>query len=54
MAIKWGMAFNNATRLVAHMDATPSEKTSIIKEVMPIMFDIACSMPNDEEVELPF
>lgn len=54
-AIKWGMAFNNATRLVAHMDATPSEKTSIIKEVMPIMFDIACSMPNEEEeVELPF
>ncbi len=58
-AIKWGMAFNNATRLVANtMDITPQQKVLLIKEIMPEMFEIACSMPDEEQKkkddDLPF
>ncbi len=58
-AIKWGMAFNNATRLVANtMDITPQQKVLLIKEIMPEMFEIACSMPDEvqkkDDDDLPF
>ena len=40
--ILWGMAFNNATRLACTADElTPTGKVSIIKEIMPKMFEIA-------------
>ena len=58
-AIKWGMAFNNATRLIANtMDITPQQKVLLIKEIMPEMFEIACSMPDEvqkkDDDDLPF
>jgi hypothetical protein len=58
-AIKWGMAFNNATRLVANtMDITPQQKALLVKEIMPEMFEIACSMPDKvqkkDDDDLPF
>jgi len=63
-AIKWGMAFNNATRLVANIsDITPKQKITLIEEIMPEMFKIACSMPipiepntesDDDSDDLPF
>jgi hypothetical protein len=55
-AIKWGMAFNNATRLVANtMDITPQQKALLVKEIMPEMFEIACSMPVGlDDDDLPF
>ena len=50
LAIKWGMAFNNATRLVAsiplHNDETPKDRVELIKDLTPKMFEIACSMPT--------
>tara|TARA_R100001086_G_scaffold243345_1_gene172068 strand:+ start:113 stop:583 length:471 start_codon:yes stop_codon:yes gene_type:complete len=50
LSIKWGMAFNNSSRLVANiMDITPKQKVLLIKEIMPEMFEIACNMPNDKE-----
>jgi len=47
LEIKWGMAFNNSTRLVANAtDITIQQKALLIKEIMPEMFEIACSMPE--------
>ncbi len=43
--IKWGMAFNNATRLVANIsEITPRQKALLVEEIMPEMFKIACGM----------
>tara|TARA_R100000781_G_scaffold94684_1_gene58997 strand:+ start:4920 stop:5525 length:606 start_codon:yes stop_codon:yes gene_type:complete len=48
--IKWGMAFNNATRLVATLsDITPNQKVLLVEEIMPEMFKIACSMEKTKE-----
>ena len=52
-AIKWGMAFNNATRLVSEFDWSCDEKIKVIKEIMPQMFDIACGMPEKPKKEEP-
>ena len=54
LSIKWGMAFNNSTRLVANMkDITPEQKVILIKNIMPEMFEVACSMPSNQVVEEP-
>tara|TARA_R110002012_G_scaffold74702_1_gene189246 strand:+ start:844 stop:1374 length:531 start_codon:yes stop_codon:yes gene_type:complete len=55
MAIKWGMAFNNATRLVANINTGQDivERVGLIKDIMPKMFEIACSMPINEKPEVP-
>lgn len=55
LSIKWGMAFNNATRLVANTSYgnSISDKASLIKDIMPSMFEIACSMPKNQVVEEP-
>ena len=55
-AIKWGMAFNNATRLVSNIKTTDSvsfieDKVKMIEEIMPDMFRIACSMPEEPTKE---
>ena len=42
--IKWGMAFNNATRLVSNLDLKLGEKVNKIASIMPEMFKIACLM----------
>lgn len=42
--IKWGMAFNNATRLVSNLDIKLGEKVNKIASIMPEMFKIACLM----------
>ena len=48
LAIKWGMAFNNATRLVANIsDITPGQKVILIEEIINDLYRIACSMPNE-------
>ena len=39
--ILWGMAFNNATRLVSQLDDTLKQKTQNIAHIMPKMFEIA-------------
>ena len=60
--IIWGMAFNNATRLACTDDElTPTGKVSIIKEIMPKMFEIAKGLDTmleqeqeEEENDLPF
>lgn len=46
MNIKWGMAFNNATRLVSNIntDENVADKVALIKDIMPKMFEIACGM----------
>ena len=42
LAIKWGMAFNNATKLVCtDHDLKPARKADLIQELMPKMFEIA-------------
>ena len=52
MSIKWGMAFNNATRLVANIpDVNPGQKALLIEKIMPEMFKIACSMPTTSETD---
>ena len=51
MSIKWGMAFNNATRLVANNNETVSQKVKLIETIMPEMFKIACSMPTTSETD---
>jgi hypothetical protein len=52
LQIKWGMAFNNATRLVANIpDVTPGQKALLIENIMPEMFKIACSMPTTSETD---
>ena len=53
LAIKWGMAFNNSTRLVSEFDWSCDEKIKVIKEIMPQMFDIACGMPEKPKKEEP-
>ena len=63
IAIKWGMAFNNATRLVTNIKTTDSvsfieDKVKMIEEIMPDMFRIACNMPDKvqkkDDDDLPF
>ena len=55
--IKWGMAFNNATRVACsmplHGDETPDDRLKLIAELTPKMFEIARSMsttskPDDD------
>ncbi len=61
-AIKWGMAFNNATRLVAseklHQETDVNDKVKLIEMIMPDMFRIACNMPDEvkkeDDDDLPF
>tara|TARA_R100001082_G_scaffold4772_4_gene3438 strand:+ start:5290 stop:5907 length:618 start_codon:yes stop_codon:yes gene_type:complete len=47
LEIKWGMAFNNATRLVAQ-SATPEDELEVmvdeIKRIIIPMFQVACGM----------
>lgn len=54
--IKWGMAFNNTTRLISsiplHSDETPQDRVKLIKELTPKMFEIACSMPEPKKEEV--
>ena len=62
LAIKWGMAFNNATRLVASIPLHSDEgdvqgRVKAIESIMPEMFKIACSMPESTQEkanDLPF
>jgi hypothetical protein len=62
LAIKWGMAFNNATRLVASIPLHSDEgdvqgRVKVIESIMPEMFRIACSMPEsmqEKANDLPF
>jgi len=64
LAIKWGMAFNNATRLVANIsDLTPAEKAKHVEKIMPEMFNIAKGLDDvlmqeqkqeDNNDDLPF
>lgn len=62
IAIKWGMAFNNSTRLVANMkDITPEQKVMLIKNIMPEMFEVARGLDavlkklqKQDEDNLPF
>ena len=58
LAIKWGMAFNNATRLVANIsDITPGQKVILIEEIINDLYRIACSMPEstqEKDNDLPF
>ena len=62
LAIKWGMAFNNATRLVSSLPLHNDEgdlksRVKVIKSIMPEMFSIACRMPAQKQVnedDLPF
>ena len=58
LAIKWGMAFNNATRLVANIsDITPGQKVILIEEIINDLYSIACSMPEstqEKDNDLPF
>ena len=66
LEIKWGMDFNNATRLVSNIttNETNADKVELIEKIMPDMFRIACSMPEEpikqeikkeeEEDDLPF
>ena len=44
LEIKWGMAFNNATRLVCNVNTDHKAKVKMIEQIMPKMFEIACSM----------
>ena len=59
-AIKWGMAFNNATRLVSNLSTneTVASKVELVEKIMPDMFRIACSMPDEDQKkkddDLPF
>ena len=61
LAIKWGMAFNNATRLVSsiplHADESVEDKVGLIGKLTPEMFQIACNMPDQkpkEDDDVPF
>jgi hypothetical protein len=54
LEIKWGMAFNNATRLVANIDdISPNQKALLIEGIMPDMFKIACGMKQLTESQVP-
>mgnify|MGYP003145458371 FL=1 len=53
LAIKWGMAFNNATKLVSSMHNENIDLKGWVKaidSIMPEMYRIACSMPQQEKV----
>lgn len=61
VAIKWGMAFNNATRIASsEKEGKPKDKVAIIKDLMPEMMKIATGLeeylkslePKDDD--LPF
>ena len=61
LAIKWGMAFNNATRLVSsislHTDESIEDRVGLIGKLTPEMFKIACNMPDQkpkENDDIPF
>lgn len=55
LAIKWGMAFNNSTKLVAseklHEETDINDKVKLVEMIMPKMFEIACSMPEEPKKE---
>jgi len=53
LEIKWGMAFNNATRLFTHSKMLYEDKVKAIEEIMPKMFEIACGMKSLTETETP-
>ena len=55
LKIKWGMAFNNATRLVTNLSTneTVASKVELLEKIMPDMFRIACSMPEEPKKEEP-
>jgi len=53
LEIKWGMAFNNATRLLTHSNMPYHEKVEAIEKIMPKMFEIACGMKSLTETETP-
>jgi len=46
LEIKWGMAFNNATRLVAQTTTSTDQKDMVneIKRIIAPMFQVACGM----------
>ena len=46
LQIKWGMAFNNATRLVAQTTTSTDQKDMVneIKRIIAPMFQVACGM----------
>lgn len=46
LEIKWGMAFNNATRLVAQTTTSVDQKDMVneIKRIIAPMFQVACGM----------
>tara|TARA_R100000329_G_C7616441_1_gene218884 strand:+ start:2450 stop:3127 length:678 start_codon:yes stop_codon:yes gene_type:complete len=49
--IRWGMAFNNATRLVAQTTTSTDHKDMVdeIKRIIPYMFQVACGMEKTVE-----
>ncbi len=51
LSIKWGMAFNNATKLVASTLVEDSLDNAVeeVARITPKMFEIACNMPNNKE-----
>tara|TARA_R110002020_G_scaffold117911_4_gene269490 strand:+ start:7041 stop:7562 length:522 start_codon:yes stop_codon:yes gene_type:complete len=53
LEIKWGMAFNNATRLVNYSKMPYEDKVEAIEKMMPKMFEIACSMKYLTKTEAP-
>mgnify|MGYP007073376936 CR=1 FL=1 len=56
--IKWDIAFNNATRIIANIsDITPVQKVILIEEIINDLYKIACSMPgekSEDNNDLPF
>tara|TARA_S200002703_G_scaffold67185_1_gene58364 strand:+ start:3080 stop:3688 length:609 start_codon:yes stop_codon:yes gene_type:complete len=53
LEIKWGMAFNNATRLFTNSKMLYEDKVKAIETIMPKMFEIACGMKSIIETETP-
>tara|TARA_R110002153_G_scaffold165072_1_gene317576 strand:+ start:843 stop:1475 length:633 start_codon:yes stop_codon:yes gene_type:complete len=55
LEIKWGMAFNNSTRLITHIEGENNinRRVEMIQEIMPKMFEIACGMKPLTEVNVP-
>ena len=52
--IKWGMAFNNATRLVMsehEFDGDVMKRVELIEKIMPKMYEIAKGMPQPKQNE---
>ena len=60
IAIKWGMAFNNATRIAAVEEGNLKDKVAIIKDLMPEMMMIATGLDEylksleSSDDDLPF